>query len=278
MSKYFSAMQVTLSFSRLASRRDSGKTHLERTSGLMYFLAFDSLCKRLHSKKLDFDPNTVEGRSNRKSIELEFTKLVLLERGHGGIRQVSELGKIDDKGKHPEKRISSNFLTVPLKKASEKAEATSYPNRPAPLFTMGQAATGLKWGLGHHEHWMDNLPKFMSEIKEPSHFIDLAVFIFRDAPIDPKCESLVDAVKHLIADRFSEKLAKFWIERIDKEKLFMKLAPATFSSKHEAFGKTSPMNDHRFQNSPKEDLIKYIGYLEGVLQANEINFIYNVKK
>src|SRR5579863_2784899 len=111
---YLSSEQVSVSFKRLSSRKQEGKTHLERTSAFMYFIAFDAVCKSKGKGPIDFDPDKNEGKSNRKLIELEFTKLVLLNKVQGKITQVSELGKIDHTGKDPEKRISSNFLTVPL--------------------------------------------------------------------------------------------------------------------------------------------------------------------
>src|SRR5690606_35170148 len=175
----------------------------------MYFLAFDAVCKKVDNTLLDLNPDKPNGKNNRKAIELEFTKLVLLDRSHGQIRQVSELGKVDCKSKDPEKRISSNFLTVPLKRASGQAGNFYYPQRPStPLFKMGPAATGLKWGLKYYEDWMDNLPKLLSEIKDSTPFTDLAIFVFRDASIDaPVSSSLIDVLRPLITARFSEPLA-----------------------------------------------------------------------
>ncbi len=81
---------------------------MERTSAVMYFFAFDAVCKSKGNVPVDFDPDKNEGKSNRKSIELEFTKLVLLNKVQGRITQVSELGKIDRR-KRPRKAYIVKF-------------------------------------------------------------------------------------------------------------------------------------------------------------------------
>lgn len=279
---YLKASQVSSSFKRLSSRKSKGKTHLERTSVLMYFLAFDAVCKKFDTERLDLNPEKSEGRTNRKAIELEFTKLVLLEREHNGaVRQVSELGKVDCNSRDPEKRISSNFLTVPLKKASEQAEKYFYPRRPStPLFKMGQAATGLKWGLGYHGAWLENLPMLLSEIKDSTPFTDLATFVMRDSSFgETNPPSLIHGLKSLIEQRFSNALSNFWVERIEKEKVLAKHTADPFTDRHEPFAKSTTINSNeRFEDIDKDDLVNYIYYLEGVLEANDIDFEYNNKR
>lgn len=280
MAIYFSASQVSTSFKRLSSRKAKGKTHLERTSVIMYFLAFDAACKKAGVDKFDLNPDKPEGKSNRKAIELEFTKLVLLDRSHDKITQVSELGKIDRSSKEPEKRISSNFLTVPLKRASDQTDKFFYPKRPAaPLFKMGNSATGLKWGIAYHDDWLHSLPKFLSEIKDSTPFTDLAIFVMRDSAIDGDSTiNLVDALKQLITKRFSYTLGRFWCERIEKEQVFARHVSVPYSISHEPFGKpTKAITTPRFENQEKKQLVDYINYLEGVLEANDIQFEYKPK-
>jgi hypothetical protein len=281
MSKYFSSQQVSTSFKRLSSRKSDGKTHLERTSVLMYFLAFDAVCKKNGTQVLDLDPHKVEGKSNRKAVELEFTKLVLLHRSHGTIRQVCKLGEVASNGTDPEKRISSNFLTVPLKKASDHSEPYFYPKRPrAPLFKMGLAATHMKWGLEYHDEWAENLPIFMSEIKDSTQFTDLAIFILRDSPISPNAGTdYLSALTTLVKERFSNRLATFLIARIEKEKIFAKHIVDPFTDSYEPFAKMSKgASAGRFEKLERKDLLSYINYLEQTLQANDIHFEYNKKK
>lgn len=272
---YFNSEQVSLSFKRLTSRKHDGKTHLERTSCLMYFLAFDAACKNVNRTILDLDPEKADGKHSRKAIELEFTKLVLLERMPNKIRQVAELGKVDCTGRDPEKRISSNFLTVPLKKASEQSQPYYYPKRPsAPMFKLGQAATGLKWGIEYHQDWPTSMPKLLSEIKHPTPFTDLAVFVMRDTLLEGKSKHYIDSLSVAISERFSTQLAQFWVKRVEREKVLAKhILENPFSAKHQAFAKSAPhASTSRFDALPKDDLIEYIVHLEGTLRANKIAF------
>jgi len=268
---YFSAEQVSTSFKRLASRKNGGKTPMERTSALMYFLAFDAVSKAKGVSPLEFDPDKTEGRINRKAIELEFTKLVLLNKSPGQIVQVSELGKIDHEGKDPEKRISSNFLTVPLKRASEYTTPYSYPKRPAtPLMKLGNAATGLKWGIDYFDDWSSNLLILLLDIKQSTPFTDLAVFIFRDSYFEEYTE-YVSALSSLVDNRFSKNLSCFWISKLEQERLFARHMHLPSSSNHDPFGKEQ-IRSGTTQNSNHDQLVKHIVYLENLLSTNEIDF------
>jgi len=247
---------------------------MERTSALMYFLAFDVVCKSHGGGTVNFDPNNIDGKNNRKSIELEFTKLVLLKKEYNKIIQVSELGKIDHAGKDPEKRISSNFLTVPLKKASEHSTPYSYPKRPAtPLMKLGQAATGQKWGIDYYDGWQENLPGLLADIKQSSPFTDLAIFVFRDTLFDPGITEYLEAFTTVINNRFSKELAGFWIERIEKERLFAKHVELPTSNEHESFGNNNSNGDvHTGKQFNNEQLINHIAYLEDILSVHRIDF------
>jgi hypothetical protein len=277
---YINSDQVAISFKRLSSRKESGKTHLERTSVLMYFLAFDAVCKSSGYNRLDLNPEKTDGKSNRKAIELEFTKLVLLERSRKSIVQVSELGKVDCNAKDPEKRISSNFLTVPLKKASEQTDPYFYPKRPAaPLMGLGHPATGLKWGLGYSKDWEVNLPKLFSDIKDSTPFTDLAIFVFRDTWFPDNTSDYIQALSLCIIERFTSELAKFWVDRIEKEKVLVRHISSPFSIVHQPFAKPSKTTSSRDLGSiKKEYLIDHIVYLENVLTVNNIDFDLKIKE
>jgi len=272
MPLYFSSEQVLRSFERLASRKSNGKTPLERTSALMYFFAFDATLRKTGKTLLDLNPKTNDGKENRKSIELEFARLVLLEKTSDFIMQVAELGKATTGGKSPEKRISSNFLTVPLKKASEQSKAYTYPNRPsAPLIKMGLTATGCNWGMTKYESWSDNLPKLLTEIKEPTVFTDLAIFIMRDNVLNVSSQdSYMDALAPLIKQRFTEDLCTFWVERIKKEHVFAKHINAPYSVRHEKLSKK--INTIGKDNNSIDKYLEHIEYLQNLLSENSIEY------
>lgn len=275
---YFSEDQVSVSFKRLASRKRTDgkktKTHLERTSVLMCFLAFDARCKSANLARLDMNPAKPDGKANREAIALEFAKLVLLDPTPRKIKQVLELGKVSGGGKDPAERLSSNFLTVPLKKATEQSGPFFYPKRPpsAPMIRLGQAATGLKWGMDYHQDWPTSLPKLLSEIKESTPFTDLAIFIMRDTRLIGN--DYVEALSNAINARFSEQLANFWIEKIKKEKLLARhILVDPFSSTHQAFARsTQTAVTNHFDIVTRNELLEHISHLEGILEANQIEF------
>lgn len=275
---YFSADQVSLSFKRLASRKraDGKKTkaHLERTSVLMCFLAFDTRCKVANLTRLDMNPDKPDGKANREAIALEFAKLVLLDPTPRKIKQVLELGKVSNAGKDPANRLSSNFLTVPLKKATEQSGVFFYPKRPpsAPMIRLGQAATGLKWGMEYHQDWPTSLPKLLSEIKDSTPFTDLAIFVMRDTRLTGP--DYIEALSNAIKERFSSQLAQFWVQRIKNEKVLARhILVNPFSSTHQAFARsTQTVSVNRFDTVTRDKLIEHISNLEEILEANQIEF------
>jgi hypothetical protein len=275
---YFNEKQLSISFQRLSARKRTdgkkSKTHLERTSALMCFLAFDATCKVTGTEKLDLNPNTVDGKANRSLMAIEFSKLVLLSGNSEQQTQVMELGKIAVNEKNPEVRFSSNFLTVPLKKATGQASECHYPSRPSStrVLKLGEAATGLQWGISYHEDWKASLPKLLSEVKEPTPFTDLAIFVMRNTTL--KGKSYTEALSNSLTCRFTNKLMHFWVERIKKEKLLAKhILDDPFSVQHQPFNcAVAGETNCRFEGTHRDALISYIIKLENLLKANQVVF------
>jgi hypothetical protein len=280
MSLYLNPKLVELSFKRLAPSSNAGKRPLERTSALMYFLAFDAAVKNVGCCPLDLNPNSLEGRNNRQFVELEYLKLVKLKSSTDRqVRHVVVLGKIDKGGTAPEKRISSNFFTVPVKKASESVKVYNYPNRPSPLLKMGSAATQIKWGVNYHNDWKLSFPNFLGDLKGNTPFTDLAVFVSRNDHLPDNSEKLHEALASVIQERFSEDLATFWARRMDAEKIFFKHGDDPFRSSY-----SDPLaedslsmeklggNKESLKTLDRQILIDRIVYLEGLLDAQEIEY------
>jgi len=240
----------------------------------MCFLAFDARCKVMGLARLDLNPDTPDGKANREGIAREFSRLVLLDPQPTKRKQVLELGKISGAGKDPAERLSSNFLTVPLKKATEHTGPFIYPRRPAcaPMIKLGQAATGLRWGMEYHEKWETSLPRLLTEVKESTPFTDLAVFVLRDTLVTG--DGYIQALKSGIASRFSPSLASFWNGRIAKEGVLSKhFLASPFSATHQSFARTpvrSPAAELR--TVPQEVLLDHISHLEDLLRLNHIEF------
>ena len=269
MTKYLTQELVCKSFARLSSRNTTGKTHMERTSALMYFLSVDAAFKHFGENSLDLNPDSLEGKNSRKQVELEFTRLVLVGNSHGTVRQVIELGKIDAAGTDPEKRISSNFFTVPLKKATNQTTPFYYPSRPKhPLFKMGLAATGKKWGVRLHDNWMTNLLAMLTTIKGATPSLDLAVFVCRDSAIDDGAADICMALEEQLKKRFTKNLADFWIQRIEKEKVMAHGLPPPFADHHAPFAsfyKQAAAPVKQYEQMKKSELIDRIRQLESML-------------
>lgn len=217
-------------FHELRSIDGEGKRHLERTSGLMYFLA---LCAAIHNQglhTLDLDPDTTQGKNLRQILELEFTRLVLLNNIGDGFRQVMALGAVHEGGTSPEKRISSNFLTVPVKKASVSMQPWGYPRRPAPLISLGATLTGKHWGAALHADWKANLPKFLTDSKSRAPFTHLAVFVARSCgDFRGTRELLREDLTDCLQKRFPGPLADFWGEKMRVERSYFSYEGEMFS-------------------------------------------------
>ena len=280
MPVYLNPKLVERAFRRLAPSDSTGKSPLERTSALMYFLAFVATVKNLGCCPLDLNPDTTDGKNNRSAMGVEFAKLVLLKASSDRrVRQIFTLGQVKIGDKTPEKRISSNFYTVPLKKASESAKASDYPYRPAPLLKMGQVATGLKWGMSYHDAWRDNFQKFFTEIKSNTPFTDLAIFVFRNECLPDGYDNVRDALSCNMQERFGADVATFWSCHMNTEKVFFKHGNDPFCDVyHESlteseFSAVGGASDREaLQALDKAALIDRVTYLEDLLAANDIEY------
>ncbi len=271
---YISPEIVKNSFKRLAFVQKSEgdtKTGLERTSSLMYFFAFDIVSKRHKNDIVDIDTNSFDGKTSRDEFILEYTKLVVLKNSPSGKpRHVACLGEVQVGGKRPEGKIRSNFLSVPVDKASIAEKVYEYPRRPIPLLLLGPAATGKKYGMMHHPKFEQNLSKFLSEFKSRTPYTDLAIFLCRNDQIEIADGS--DGMKVLfeaIKNKFTDRLSSYLIAKIESEKLFSSgkidwnnfvsesfcdiLSESTFSSRKE-----------ELQSMSKTELIELVLKLENV--------------
>jgi len=259
-----------MSFEKLSSRDMVGKTHMERTSALMYFLSVDAALKHFDATMLDLNPDNLNGINSRKQVELEFTKLVLVGNSASGLGQVTELGKIEWGGNPPEKRISSNFFTVPVKKASNQTAPFYYPSRPtnSALFKMGQAATGKQWGICFHDDWKSNFLRILASVKSSTPSLDFAVFVCRDLPIDIEDLDIFTALEKLLKKKFTKNFADYWKTRIDKEKILARNIESPFAQKYSQFTTSytqprNPMKKYELMN--KSQLKERIYHLESMI-------------
>lgn len=267
---YLDSSFVKRAFVRLRSSSRYGKSHLEKTSALILFLAFAALSKRKDSMLLEFPPKSY----NRRLLEDEFRKLVELEER----AQVMELGRVDYAcSKNPEKRLESNFLTSQLKKASTSVCAMDYPRRPKPLLRIGKVAANTEWGIIAHPNWKENISAFFSETSGNTPFTDLVVFIFRYDEFE-KNKGVWDSILENLSRKYPEDVAEFFKQKISAEKTFVKhLHEPIFEDARENLSRvlrddslsvSCPAN--LLRACDKDALIQRILYLEGILNGRGI--------
>lgn len=260
--------QIKASFANLATNSTQGKTHSERTSVIFYFLAFDATCKRVGTHTLDFNHETLAGKANRAIMETEFERLSLVARQSKETFQITELGKVTLQRKSPATRISSNFFTVPLKKASNQNVIYSYPKRPStPVLNLGKTNKCTNWGITYHPEWTKNLSKLFSEAKGFTYFTDLAICIFRDTEIGEG--NITMELTRKIGERFSLELTGYWAERIKKEKLLWRPISERCSTDYHtnALMEIALATVNPYEAMTKKQLIQKILELESELQS-----------
>jgi hypothetical protein len=205
-------------FQRLRHNQTKGKKGLERTSGLMYLLAFDKLVQyKCGQSPLDFDPSTEEGRFHRRKFSFNFSGLVSIR--HRKYLQIAALGEIKTGSISPEKRVSANFLTVPLTKAAQAQTPCDYPSRPVPLLVLGDAQRGMSWRVDYHPQCLDNLGTFLLENGSRTPFTDLAIVILRDHDFPASTSSIMMVLHKALATHFTQQLTDRWMKSIEFESL-----------------------------------------------------------
>jgi hypothetical protein len=267
---YFTPKLIEVCFARLKSRDGGSKRGIERTSALMYFLAFDSI--RKEKKSISLNHTSVEGKSNRAALGVEYSKLITVTNlGVDRVLAAVDLGelKIIDS---PEKRISSNFLTVPLKKASALTTPMPYPGRPAPLLRLGSVLlSGDSWGISLHENWEEHISIFLADRISQTPFLDFSIFVLRETEFEYK-DNIIELICEMLEKRFSNELATYLKNKISFEKRRFTYTTEWFQDKkNRPFSSYSPkISEHCTNNN--QLLLERIQYLESLLSQNEIPF------
>jgi len=222
---------------------------------------------------LNLDPDDSEGKTNRDTLTREFARFVLLKTIESTPCHVVDLGKMEIGKSSPDKRFSSNFLTVSLKAATKNSEAYEYPSRPRnPLIVLGPVATGITWGMDRHSDWKENLPVFLQERNTQTSFYDLACFVLRQRILDDTTETLEKSLIGGLSEIFTQDLVEYWSKQLSLEKVYVQ------ENEH-PYQATSPrpFEDHSWLGNTEEAdgvlaLKTRISYLEGLLRMHHIAF------
>lgn len=268
---------INESFKRLGTCDTHGKKHLERSSGIFYFLAIAATCKNNGCEPLDLNPDSLTGKTNRESVELEFSKLVKIKSRDPNIsRSVVELGKIETGGTPPEKRISSNFFTVPLKKASIVNVEFSYPKRPAPLLKMGIFATGRNWGVCLDDDWQCNLPRFLAETRTTTPFIDLAIFVLKSHRFPNAINNELEAIEVALHSLYGASITIYWMAKIHSELRFRRGFSFQFvDTYNDPLSDGEPVIEEKLSDPLNLSAMSHVQLIERVQFLERLIFINN---
>ncbi len=215
---YIHPALVGKTFLRLLESEPTAKTGVERTTGLFRFLAFDALCKLRGDNALLLDPETGIGHQNREDLITQYTKIALVKLNNDRKEWiVDNLGSCNTDGRRTcNDKVANDFLTTPLKKASESGEVLPYPKRPASLVNLGIVIDGKPWGISKHDNWQKNIYNFMSDRRSPFFWTDFAIFLARNEEFAGK--DFWEELAGFLSSKFTEELSGFWKVKIRFEK------------------------------------------------------------
>ncbi|WP_179091831.1 AAA family ATPase [Paenibacillus borealis] len=175
---YFSNQTFRTYYQMLQPRDRGGKLGRETTSGLAYFFSLDRLQRTLGSEIIDLHP---ESEERHEFIDMFVETLLIGFDEDNRELQASNLGFVEIVENSLEKKVSSNFLTVPVKKGSRQQDLLPYPGRPGPLVNLGVLTTTHdKWGITKNPDWKENFPKFINRRICGEDTFPLIVFLLRD--------------------------------------------------------------------------------------------------
>jgi hypothetical protein len=263
-------------FHRLAEIHSEGKAGQEVASAVFYLFAFELSRRKLECRAvIDLDPTTEQGERARALMRDEFSRLAILSEppAPGLFVQALDFGCAVCDRKSPEKRIGSNFFTVPLKRASQSATSLAYPNRRhGPLLKMGRLQQGKIWCLARHERWIGNLKMMLAERKSSTPFTDLLTYVFRNSEIDGAA-SLSDALVAFSKSSFCPDFADELCIHIGRESDKVELTCSPFVQKYSNnFRSLASVRSRLLPSDSLANLNKRIKYLENLLNKNRIPF------
>ncbi|OMF56537.1 MoxR family ATPase [Paenibacillus sp. FSL R5-0766] len=211
---YFADQTFRTNYRMLQPLEQGGKLGRETTSGLAYFFSLDRLQKKLGLEIIDLHP---ESADRQEFISMFIETLMVGRDEQNNELQATSLGFIEVGASSLEKKVSSNFLTVPVKKGSRQQELLPYPGRPGPLVNLG-LDTGIhgKWGITKNPEWKDNFLKFINRRLCGSNTFPLIVFLLRNRPLlNLESDNPYTILKSSLGDIVTEETADFLVSHAE---------------------------------------------------------------
>lgn len=210
---YISPQKLDFYYSQLWDAQE-GKTNLERTSILSYFLAHDMLCKTYTTDIVDLNSNT----STRDFFVNNVSYILSLDedKESGEEYQASQLGLIVKDRSQIKTKVGKNFLSTQLIRAAQSKNVSTYPTRPkdSGMLELGHEINGNYYGVKKSPDWKRNFIKFLDFRQCKSDTFPLICFLLRNHKFDLSgkfsiSNELENALHTLFTDEVVDILVKY---------------------------------------------------------------------
>jgi hypothetical protein len=244
---------------------EPGKTNLERLNSLSYWMAIDRVLRIQNESQLDLNPRSLEGEVNRNLLRIEFASISELCR-HAGASVVWKIpGVSAEVVVDAAKRISSNFLTTPVKRASASGPS-KWPRRPQgkALVELGLGADC--WTLASSENAVCNIPAYLSHCRgKRVALVHYLMTVFSQAEFLAG-ETLRGFLCRCVIEHHTESVGDYVCSVLNKQ---LKASIDDFQ-----FGLVDSRPDffQAIKNDKRPGGDDYVAYLEALLRSNNISF------
>ena len=139
---------------------------------------------------------------------------------------------------------------------------------------MGKSSTNIPWGVTFNDKWQSSLPKLLSEVRQSTPHIDLALFAIRDIPIRQESEEIYPVIIESLRSKFTVELCEYFTSKFEKEKIFASHLKCVFSDHYKTFAalyEEEFTTEFNYKQLKKDELIERIIFLEGILKNNNIS-------
>lgn len=208
---YFTSKGFSHYYKLLNTVKETGKTNLERTSSLVYFLAQDKLQKKYSVDTIDVSSNS----DLRKEFQNAVKEILAVDTKTNEEVQANHLGvlNIEDSKNSIFIKTGKNFLSTQVYRASTSAETFDYPTRPknSPILKLGVEYNGSKNTISKHKDWQNNLLTYIDFRKCGQNTLPLIIFLLRDSRLE-KDMSMKPWVEKELKEIFTEDLSEFLLE------------------------------------------------------------------
>lgn len=205
---YFSAHIFSKYYKLLGTQQQEGKTNLERTSILLYFLAIDRIQKENDIDVIDVNKDSVLRRKFMDSV----TEISVFYTKDEKEYQANYLGEVNHDNNKMAVKAGKNFLSTQVNHAEKVNDPVDYPTRPkdSAILKLGYDTNNGKTGIKKHYNWKEHIMTFINFRFCGDDTFPLIVFLLRDVDFDIE-KNFEENVTEEIYKEYTEELADFLI-------------------------------------------------------------------